>query len=596
MKEEPEKFKKLLFTNIKTTYLIAVITVTLGIIAIYYSYAIFSISVEKKGVLNVAAANLYPAIKSDALNSSNQVTVAAGGTLQFEVEIENINSVDAKYVLYYKEIDRNQYYEPRVGIAESTRDTSIVPAGFTINKYGSNNTKKATIVLDNSYSFYPVTLEFGVKVGMTGKDIILNSDEILLEFTSSLPNPPELVGKMVPIVYSSGNNWKVKKIDSTLYGSSDAYYSYSNRIWANAMTSDDSKYLTAAVNTTVPMSDIRTMWVWIPRFEYKINGTYGTHLDGTAGTASNPGAIDINFIGADVITPKTGYRIHPAFTFNGKQLAGIWVSKFVTGGTMSTSCGTTLSCFLTDIVIKPDVPGITNQKLGVMISLANHMTWAGMGFSDTDGVHVMKNNEWGAVAYLSQSKYGKYADSNFTGTNKRVYMNDSSTFYTGRTSGTPSASGSVLYGTYSYNGVKCSSDPECTGTITSSNSGTGASTTGNISGVYDTNTYILSTYVMGNYNQLSSSADIYSLSTTWWNDNKHLYDYFNSTTLGTACAGSACYGQALSETNGWFSATSNWSPTDTNSWLLRGGGSNFRFYFNNGGPGHATRMSIAPQS
>ena len=37
---------------------------------------------------------------------------------------------------------------------------------------------------------------------------------------------------------------------------------------------------------------------------------------------------------------------------------------------------------------------------------------------------MMKNIEWGAVAYLSQSIYGKYGNISYTGANKEVYKND----------------------------------------------------------------------------------------------------------------------------------------------------------------------------
>ena len=46
------------------------------------------------------------------------------------------------------------------------------------------------------------------------------------------------------------------------------------------------------------------------------------------------------------------------------------------------------------------------------------------GFSgSTYGTHMMKNIEWGAVAYLSQSKYGKYGNTTYSGANKEIYQN-----------------------------------------------------------------------------------------------------------------------------------------------------------------------------
>ena len=44
------------------------------------------------------------------------------------------------------------------------------------------------------------------------------------------------------------------------------------------------------------------------------------------------------------------------------------------------------------------------------------------GFKESEvDTHAMKNLEWGAVAYLSQSKYGKYGNPNYEGANKRCF-------------------------------------------------------------------------------------------------------------------------------------------------------------------------------
>ena len=53
---------------------------------------------------------------------------------------------------------------------------------------------------------------------------------------------------------------------------------------------------------------------------------------------------------------------------------------------------------------------------------------------------MMKNSEWGAVAYLSQSRYGKYGNSDYEGTQKEVYINNSSNYITGRSGGNPGGS------------------------------------------------------------------------------------------------------------------------------------------------------------
>ena len=60
------------------------------------------------------------------------------------------------------------------------------------------------------------------------------------------------------------------------------------------------------------------MFVYIPRYEYKIEGTYGK--GGTSKTS--PGEIEVNFISKETTTARDGYILHPAFTFGTEQLSG----------------------------------------------------------------------------------------------------------------------------------------------------------------------------------------------------------------------------------------------------------------------------------
>ena len=92
----------------------------------------------------------------------------------------------------------------------------------------------------------------------------------------------------------------------------------------------------------------------------------------------------------------------------------------------------------------------------------------------------MKNDEWGAVAYLSKSKYGKE--------NEEVWINNSSSYITGSAGNSASAS-------------------QDTGTTTdyTSTQGVKASTTGTVYGVYDmsggAHEYVAA-YVNGENNRL----------------------------------------------------------------------------------------------
>ena len=137
--------------------------------------------------------------------------------------------------------------------------------------------------------------------------------------------------------------------------------------------------------------------------------------------------------------------------------------------------------------------------------------------------HALKNTEWAAIAYLSQSMYGKYGN-NFSGMDTVVYPNNSSKtsnynkiVYTGRSSGSSvynkNTSSNLFYG----NGYSSTSTETYTSTYgfyTYDNiksgyksgslywkeereiyKGTGASTTGNIYGVYDMVSYVSEKYI-----------------------------------------------------------------------------------------------------
>lgn len=86
------------------------------------------------------------------------------------------------------------------------------------------------------------------------------------------------------------------------------WYDYSNQNWANIVTT--------ANNTT-------TYFTWIPRYEYKITSDRG-NLD-----TSNR-RIDVTFIGTNITNSNcaNGYKVPEAFTFNGTELSGYWITKY----------------------------------------------------------------------------------------------------------------------------------------------------------------------------------------------------------------------------------------------------------------------------
>src|SRR5574344_2858056 len=418
-------------------------------------------------------------------------------------------------------------------------------------------------------------------------------------------NEPLLADNMIPVYYDNTNDVWVKA-DVNNANATYKWHDYDAQMWANAVTvtsTTRSTYTSAAVGTQIPMSDILGMWVWIPRYEY-MTTNLGTQYAG--GTQSLPGGISIKFISGTSTTNDTNYLIHPAFR-NGtvykysadydlggwdKELTGFWMGKFETGYATNNTTNAAIS---SNILVKPDVYSMRYQTVSnEYTTVANIQSDHGIG--STVETHMSKNDEWGAVTYLSQSAYGKYGNTSYTGANKEVYVNNAyySTgpiFTTGRSNGTyggGTGSGTAQYGTYEYNNCPASAytHTACTETVRNTNNtkGTGASTTGNIYGVYDMSGGAWE-YVMANYAGTISTSGFSSMpSQKYWNK-------YTSTTLASACNGSPCYGQAITETSGWYIDYMNF-VTSSNPWAGRGSVADdasytfagvFNFYVNDGG-------------
>ena len=279
-------------------------------------------------------------------------------------------------------------------------------------------------------------------------------------------NKPKLLEGMTPIKFTMPTETEMGATITTTETDKDWYKygtTYETRRWANAQTQDGS------------------MWVWIPRYAYKI--TYYT--DETKQTISTEktayGDIDVVFLigttnnyydenGAiktaqrqtkvgETIDTTADYTVHPAFTnessinyANGgwdSELTGIWVAKFEAGyasgnnnaevkasnvnytqtdawvnATESTTgANATLDArnWLDGIygstitsIKYPTFQGTTyamnyiniNDAYNISRALTDNGNIYGLNNLNTDS-HLMKNSEWGAVAYLSQSKYGQ---------------------------------------------------------------------------------------------------------------------------------------------------------------------------------------------
>lgn len=306
-------------------------------------------------------------------------------------------------------------------------------------------------------------------------------------------NKPKLKEGMIPVYYDSTSKvWK--KADEN--NADKSWYDYDNKQWANIVTvSEENKDLReAAVGTEIPMEDITTFFVWIPRYAYSITSGYKqgnnatgkisvTFLQGTTNVGSDnttyPTDYDASSLSEGATTPKI---VHPAFNQNGNALTGIWVAKFEASGTNSSDAAVGNSGSTSYSPVQPDdttyVKILPNKISWRAITIGDSQYRSTQMSNDTDkygwtnvNSHLIKNSEWGAVAYLCYSDYGTVPMTNGAGSYN--------------------STGKYYYNLYTGAGPKSSSDEgryenwseETNGYNTEL--GVLSSTTGNVYGVYD---------------------------------------------------------------------------------------------------------------
>ena len=257
-------------------------------------------------------------------------------------------------------------------------------------------------------------------------------------------------------------------------------------------------------NEIIPEEKIESYFVWIPKYRYQL-WDLGQYDSLTALDTSKVHEIPIIFgdyntsdsIEGECTTPMesgaTGnctvgdYMTHPAFL--SIPSTGFWVGKFEPSRNGGDSDNTRNG---DAIQIKPNVSSWRN------IQIANAFYTSYDYKRDLDS-HMMKNTEWGAVAYLEHSSYGSASS---------VRINNNSSYITGyQANNEPTCGGT---GTNEECNKYCN-DGSCN--IAYPNSVL-ASTTGNISGIYDMSggawEYVMGVLVDEEGNPMSGTNSLYN--------------------------------------------------------------------------------------
>ena len=335
-----------------------------------------------------------------------------------------------------KEANSKAEFEEQVKLAvmaskiNDTASINLETLENEINKINGTTITKSTddnlpwTVKKESYEI-TITADGTITTNTTGKDDD-KKDEVFASDGSwnGVVNSPKLVSGMTGVYWDeNGNEIKVTNENK------DKWYDYENQKWANAVTKDGS------------------YWVWIPRYEYSIETATKT--------------INIKFIKTTQIDADSDYTyVHPAFRngtathfMNGEwdsEIPGFWVAKYSAG---FQQCSQTLNSNgtatepTTDVskvvysnssytsfnsdyktnalnqiltadgkeklsypVFKPLTYAYNNISVGDSYTISQEIdsATAFYGLSgNSNASHLMKNSEWGAVAYLTQSSCGR---------------------------------------------------------------------------------------------------------------------------------------------------------------------------------------------
>ena len=255
---------------------------------------------------------------ANRINSSSYPYAGTKLTDETGVTINGIKYGEGYYMVTAEEVASG------LGVENVTRD-------YIVNYDTAEVISKEPIYMDEKEMY---TIEDLIENELNGELLTKNGEYDEIKGV----NKPILTGGMIPVKYSGGN-WVVTTEDDPNWYD----YSADANQWANVMLLDDIE-LQGMTNEEVRNSNVEelqgktvvnegSMFVWIPRYTYKENGgnyeiVYSklTNDYVADGYVKNPAFYFGEYSGAETdVTPNSGYKA------GGKELMGIWVSKYEAG-------------------------------------------------------------------------------------------------------------------------------------------------------------------------------------------------------------------------------------------------------------------------
>ena len=525
------------------------------------------------------------------------VDVMANGYVIFNVDVKNSNNYLIYYGIWYKNLS-DIYTDISVG-------KYISYANDTFGSLRVGETKTTTIVIKNNEDIN-VKVKIGVASDKDSLDNIGYFDnrklisDVISNVNSDNVNEPVLSGDMIPVVYNEDKHCWVKA-DYT--NKNNSWYDYYNKKWANVVLVKNNvrnNYVKANVGSNINIDDVLAFYVWIPRFKYMVwdinrqtksfdNYSYKVREKGIGiifeSDGENSGNVkcSYNFSSSELVDEceymnnkvninslnsvyADAWYTHPAFVRGDKNLSGFWIGKFETTGNKDTP------------TILPDKVSLTNFNIVDYYNISKKFNNYGIG--DELESRVIRNVEWGAVSYLTNSIYGLCSEFGCTDS----YVNNSYDHYTGRSSGSMISGEVSQYGTYSYDGYEMNENNKGN----KFNYEVIASSTSNISGVYDMAGGALE-YVMANVSDKNNKFNEGILNDVWENNkiDSTYYDLYSSFSSLNDSYYKSILGDATAEVSINDTTWGNSMKTNINddyAWIVRGNGNTiFGYEYVDGG-------------
>ena len=614
--------------NKKLIVLISSIIVSI-IILISSTYALlFKTNVTeeqsyKTGVLEITSTSVNNSV---TLTNSLPTTDEDGAvSTPYSFKITNTGNLSYKFDVMLLSTTTDNQIDAQYIKVKVDNETTVTLNNLTDGKIKTNVTLKPgkditislRVWLSDTTPNTQIGKTFNGKITTDGQAIYTVENTTHAPIDNSGANYPDLIDGLIPVVYNETTK-KWVKADTESSTSTYGWYDYANKKWANAVLvteTNRSTYQNATAGTEINDLEILAFYVWIPRYKYKVwnkdkvVGTdscdaqnMGVGIVFESGTASTGEITCTNYSFAapsstagspnETCTGENGNKYtHPAFTFGDNEVRGFWIGKYeLSSETPTASNGGTLTARILPNVNSWRSNNISNFSTVIQnMQTTNNIYGLSTDKSNTDS-HMLTNMEWGAVAYLTNSNYGRCSG----GTCTEVTINNCSTYVTGIGADTVSASSSSTTCTTDankYNGAK----------------GVLASTTGNVYGVYDMSGGAYE-YVMGNMSSTTKTYTFYPSSSgfasSWYTSNQKFVNTYanvsssrysmaqkgyNAARLGDA-TGEVTESIVLTQENGigWYDDYA-YFPYSKYSWFHRGGYNSrtsyagiFNFYYNSG--------------